>query len=68
MNTTIPLETSEVAALEHVAEGLAASMPDDVAERLFGMGLIQKADARAGNGETWQLTSAGLAVIRSSDQ
>lgn len=67
MNVSVQLERSEVAGLESVAEGRAASVPEEVAVRLLAMGLVQ-ISARTGRGMTLQLTPKGLSFIRSSDQ
>lgn len=67
MNVSVQLERSEVAGLESVAEGRAASVPEEVAVRLLAMGLVQ-ISTRTGHGMTLQLTPRGLSIIRSSDQ
>lgn len=68
MSASMQLEKHEVAGLERVAEGCAASVAESVAGRLLALGLVQKMQSHIGHAAVLQLTSAGLSLIRSSDQ
>lgn len=68
MSASTQLEKHEIAGLERVAEGLASSVAESVAGRLLALGLVQKMQSHAGRTAMLQLTTAGLSLIRSSDQ
>lgn len=68
MSASVRLEKHEVAGLERVAEGCASSVAESVAGRLLALGLVQTMQSHAGHSAMLQLTSAGLSLIRSSDQ
>lgn len=65
---TDTLSLSDLECLAWVAEGRASLVPDTVAMRLIQAGLVRK-PIRIGPGTAvLELTPAGLARVRSSDQ
>lgn len=68
MSASVQLEKHEVMGLERVAEGCASSVAESVTGRLLALGLVQQMQSYAGHAAKLQLTSAGLSLIRSSDQ
>ena len=66
MNVAFSLEQQEVTALESVAVGRSAAVPESVTSRLLAKGLVQPLDEE-GRGVSLQLTPKGLSLIRSSD-
>lgn len=62
------LDPNDLDCLAWVAEGRAADVPDDVAARLLSAGLIIKFERGPNGHPTLELTPAGLAHVRSSDQ
>jgi predicted transcriptional regulator len=68
MFTPRQLEASDLNGLACVAEGRSLANAPHVAERLLAMGLIRKTDDTTGRRTGFELTSAGLDIIHSSDQ
>lgn len=65
---TDELTLTDLECLAWVAEGRASQVPESVALRLLRQGLVQR-PARQGTGAAaLELTPAGLAHVRSSDQ
>jgi hypothetical protein len=62
------LDVSELDALARIAQGLGSTVSNHVASRLLTVGLVTQMDCVATSHARLELTSAGLAVIRSSDQ
>lgn len=62
MKPSDQLDRNDLFSLERVAEGRATVLPESMAARLLALGLVQQGEA------SLQLTSAGLALIHSSDQ
>jgi hypothetical protein len=62
------LDNTELDALARIAERRGASVSLHVADRLLNAGLIAKIQVGQGPLAELALTSAGLAVIHSSDQ
>lgn len=54
--------------LAWVAQGQAFRLTDGCTQRLIAAGLVLRMDATEVSAASLQLTSAGLALIRSSDQ
>ncbi len=67
MTTSANLSAKDYENLARVAQGQAL-LDDACAARLMAAGLILKMDASEVASASLQLTSAGLALIRSSDQ
>jgi hypothetical protein len=68
MATQENLSTSELAALEQVAEGMSAHVPAELAERLIHAGLATRIQEPGRPGPTLELSPEELRQIRSSDQ
>ena len=68
MTTSATLSPKDYENLARVAQGQAALLDDACADRLMAAGLILRMDASKVAAASLQLTSAGLALIRSSDQ
>ena len=65
---THDLDAHDLQSLVHIAERRAALVSTATVTRLIGAGLVQEF-ARIGGGQpTLELTPAGLAHVRSSDQ
>jgi hypothetical protein len=62
------LDSNDLDCLAWVAEGRAARVPDEVAARLLAAGLITQFQRGPDGHPTLELTPAGLAHVRSSDQ
>jgi hypothetical protein len=62
------LDVSELDALARIAQGLGSTVSNHVASRLLTVGLVTQMDCVTTSHARLELTSAGLAVIRSSDQ
>ncbi|RUL63427.1 hypothetical protein EKH79_13640 [Dyella dinghuensis] len=62
------LDATELDALTRIAEGRGSTVSNHVASRLLTVGLVTHMDCVAASHARLELTSAGLAVIRSSDQ
>jgi hypothetical protein len=62
------LDSNELDALTRIAQGMGSTVANHVASRLLTVGLITRMDCVAVSHARLELTSAGLAVIRSSDQ
>lgn len=62
------LDANELEALARIAQGMGSTVSHHVASRLFDAGLVTRMDCVAASHARLELTSAGLAVIRSSDQ
>jgi hypothetical protein len=68
VTTSAKLSPKDYENLARVAQGQGALLDDACAARLMAAGLILKMDASEVAAASLQLTSAGLALIRSSDQ
>jgi hypothetical protein len=68
MSTSTILSRHDYENLSRVAQGQAALLDDACAERVLAAGLIVRMDASEVAAASLQLTPAGLALIRSSDQ
>lgn len=68
MNALQELSNSELNGLACIAEGRGAAVAEHVVQHLLALGLTRKAVAGAPERERFELTPAGLALIRSSDQ
>ncbi len=68
MSTSTTLSPHDYENLTRVAQGQAALLDDACAERLIAAGLVLQMDASEVAPASLQLTPAGLALIRSSDQ
>ena len=68
MHTSLPLRPRDYDNLARVAQGQAALLDAADVERLSAAGLILRIPASDVAPASWQLTPAGLALIRSSDQ
>lgn len=68
MSTSTTLSPHDYENLTRVAQGQATLLDAACAKRLIAAGLILRMDASAVAAASWQLTPAGLALIRSSDQ
>jgi len=62
------LDTHELDALARIAQGMGSTVSHHVASRLLTVGLVTRMDCVVASHARLELTSAGLAVIRSSDQ
>lgn len=65
---TDELSLTDLECLAWVAEGRASRVPEPVAARLLQHGLVQKPTRHLEGAATLELTPAGLAHVRSSDQ
>jgi hypothetical protein len=68
MVTVRQLDASELDALVRIAQGMGSTVSNHVASRLLNVGLVTQMDCVAASHARLELTSAGLSVIRSSDQ
>jgi hypothetical protein len=62
------LNAQDYANLALVAQGQSAQLNDDCKERLLAAGLVMRIAASEAGDASLQLSAAGLALIRSSDQ
>jgi hypothetical protein len=62
------LDAHELDALARIAQGMGATVSNHVASRLLTVGLVTHMECVAASHARLELTSAGLAAIRSSDQ
>jgi hypothetical protein len=62
------LDRNDLTALEHVAEGRASALSPPIVDRLLALGLVQESASSIESAMGLQLTTAGLSLIRSSDQ
>jgi len=62
------LDPQDLECLAWVAEGMASLVSEASAGRLLMAGLVRQAESTSDGHLNLELTSAGLAVIRSSDQ
>jgi hypothetical protein len=62
------LDANELEALARIAQGMGSTVSNHVASRLLTVGLVTQMDCVLANHARLELTSAGLSVIRSSDQ
>jgi hypothetical protein len=65
---TEELSLTDLECLAWVAEGRASLVPDPVAMRLLQQGLVRKPQRHPEAAAALELTPAGLAHVRSSDQ
>jgi hypothetical protein len=65
---TDELSLTDLEGLAWVAEGRASRVSDTVAARLIEYGLIRKPERPVAGAAALELTPAGLAHVRSSDQ
>lgn len=65
---TEPLSLTDLACLAWVAEGRASLVPEAAAARLIERGLVQRPARATAGAAALELTPAGLAHVRSSDQ
>lgn len=65
---TDELDLEDLAFLARVAEGRGASVPVAAISRLLLAGLVRRPEHVCEGGPTFELTPAGLAHVRSSDQ
>ena len=65
---TDELSLTDLECLAWVAEGRASQVPDAIAARLVARGLVQKPERSIAGAAPLELTPAGLAHVRSSDQ
>lgn len=65
---TDKLDLQDLAHLARVAEGQGASVPETAVDRLMLAGLVRRPDHVCEGAPELELTPAGLARVRSSDQ
>ena len=65
---TDKLDLDDLAHLARVAEGQGATVPEAAAARLMLAGLVREPERICEGGPPLELTPAGLARVRSSDQ
>lgn len=65
---TDKLDLEDLAHLARVAEGQGATVPEVAVARLMLAGLVRRPDALCAGAPALELTPAGLALVRSSDQ
>lgn len=63
-----PLDLEDLAHLARVAEGRGDDVPERAIARLILAGLVRRAEPGPVAGPPFELTPAGLAKVRSSDQ
>ena len=62
------LDLDDLAHLARVAEGRGASLSEESAARLMLAGLVRRPERLSEGAPPLELTPAGLAMVRSSDQ
>jgi hypothetical protein len=65
---TDKLDLDDLAHLARVAEGQGATVPEAAVARLLLAGLVRRPERVCQGAPTLELTRAGLALVRSSDQ
>ena len=65
---TDPLDLEDLAHLARVADGRGADVPEGAVERLMHAGLVRRPEVVCAGAPVLELTPAGLARVRSSDQ
>lgn len=63
-----PLDPEDLAHLARVAEGRGGSLPEAAVARLMQAGLVRRPEHLCEGAPVLELTPAGLARVRSSDQ
>lgn len=65
---TDPLDLEDLAHLARVAEGRGVDVPENAVARLMLAGLVRRPEHVCAGAPLLELTPAGLAHVRSSDQ
>ena len=65
---TEPLDLEDLEHLARVAEGRGDALPERAIARLMLAGLVRRPEQVCAGGPALELTPAGLARVRSSDQ
>jgi hypothetical protein len=65
---TDKLDLEDLAHLARVAEGQGVTVPEAAAARLTQAGLVRRPERVCEGAPVLELTAAGLALVRSSDQ
>ncbi|MBP1473272.1 hypothetical protein J7I44_03120 [Frateuria sp. MAH-13] len=65
---TDKLDLQDLAHLARVAEGQGARVPEAAVARLMLAGVVRRPEHVCDGGPSLELTPAGLALVRSSDQ
>jgi hypothetical protein len=65
---TDELDLQDLDHLAHVAEGRGLAVPEAAVARLMLAGLVRRSEPSCGDSPMLELTAAGLARVRSSDQ
>lgn len=65
---TEPLDLEDLDHLARVAEGRGEDVPERAVARLMLAGLVRRPERVCAGGPSLELTPAGLARVRSSDQ
>lgn len=65
---TDKLDLEDLRHLAHVAEGRGADVPEEAVARLMLAGLVRRPEHLCTGAPVLELTPAGLAMVRSSDQ
>ncbi|NUR21882.1 hypothetical protein [Frateuria sp.] len=63
-----PIELEDLLHLARVAEGRGAALPEPAVARLMRQGLVRRPEHVCEGAPALELTPAGLARVRSSDQ